>query len=119
MMGYPKNGRNVDPLKRKFMSLHRPEPPTGDPMIPNDVLLAKRILQNMTERADRGNGEEAGSYVENAMPSEQHSSIGEDFMDTPNSVDNQMVAMLQQNFMSCRMIMQSSVRLTICVPLAY
>lgn len=66
---YLDNGRNVVYLKRKFASFHRQKKPTGDPLIPLDVPCAKCIRSKMTELADMGDGEDADSNVDEALPS--------------------------------------------------
>jgi len=54
---YPGQKRTVDSIKRKFTPIHRRKVPTGDPTIPLDVDLAKKIRYQMTERADIGEAE--------------------------------------------------------------
>lgn len=47
--------RTVDSLKRKFATLHRKKIPTGNPIMPDDVLIAKNIRSKITERSEIGN----------------------------------------------------------------
>ena len=51
-------GRDVDSIRRKFASLHRKQIPTGDPNMPEDVKLAKRIKYMIGDKANIGDGEE-------------------------------------------------------------
>lgn len=44
-------------------------------MIPRDGLLPKRIRQGMNERADLGDGEEAGAYVDETLPTDHNNYI--------------------------------------------
>jgi hypothetical protein len=53
---YP--GREVDSLRRKFSQLHRKSTPTGDPVCPTEVKLAKRVKYQISCRADVGDGNE-------------------------------------------------------------
>ena len=36
-------GRYVDSLRRKYTSIHREKVPTGDPNMPEEVRLAKKL----------------------------------------------------------------------------
>ena len=53
---YP--GREVDSLRRKFSQLHRKSHPTGDPVCPTEIKLAKRVKYKISSRADIGHGTE-------------------------------------------------------------
>jgi hypothetical protein len=53
---YP--GREVESLRRKFSQLHRKSTPTGDPVCPVEVKLAKRVKYQISSRADVGDGNE-------------------------------------------------------------
>ena len=55
-IGYP--GRDVDSIRRKFESLHRKQIPTGDPNMPEEVRLAKRVKYMIGDKANIGDGEE-------------------------------------------------------------
>lgn len=54
---FPGHGRVADSLKRKFSKLYRTRVPTGNPHIPAPVKRAKRIREEMIERADMGDGD--------------------------------------------------------------
>ena len=54
----PYSGRDVEGLRRKYNTLHRKKCPTGDPNIPWEVDLAKRIKFNIGEKACLGGGDE-------------------------------------------------------------
>ena len=53
---YP--GREVESLRRKFSQLHRKSNPTGDPVCPTEIKLAKRVKYKISSRADIGDGTE-------------------------------------------------------------
>ena len=44
-------GRDVDSIKRKWCSLYRRKAPSGDPTIPAEVLMAKRIKKAFGDKA--------------------------------------------------------------------
>jgi len=50
--------RDVESLRRKYHTLHRKKIPTGDPSMPLEVKMAKRIKYKIGERANLGDGEE-------------------------------------------------------------
>jgi hypothetical protein len=51
-------GRDVDSLRRKYGVLHRKPIPTGDPSMPPEVLLAKRVKYAIGDKATIGDGQE-------------------------------------------------------------
>ena len=65
---YPRQKRNADSIRRKFSALCRTVPPTGDPTIPGDVLKAKAIRKEMTERADIGDSDDLDREYTEDMP---------------------------------------------------
>ena len=54
----PYPGRELEGLRRKYNTLHRKKCPNGDPNIPWEVDLAKRIKYNIGEKACLGGGDE-------------------------------------------------------------
>ena len=50
--------REVDALKKKFSMIHRRKAPTGNPIVPQEVQLAKRCKKMIGDRALLGGGEE-------------------------------------------------------------
>ncbi len=56
-LNFPNNGRDTAKLKRKFQQLYRVEMPTGDPMCPPDVRMAKRIREQIRDKAEINDGE--------------------------------------------------------------
>jgi len=63
--GYP--GREVNPHRRKYHTLHRKLIPTGDPNIPPEVLQAKRIKHLIGQEACTTDGEEAYDCINNSF----------------------------------------------------
>ena len=63
----------MDSLRRKFAALYRKPIPTGDPHIPVDVLRAKRIRGEMTDRIDLGDGEEATEVADSSFEAQTRS----------------------------------------------
>ncbi len=55
---FPGTNRTVESLRRKFISLRRKQVETGNPHIPGDVLRAKSIKHQITERADMGDDDD-------------------------------------------------------------
>ena len=49
---HPSPARDAESLKRKFMSLVKQKPPTGDPACPPDVRMAKRINREINNKVD-------------------------------------------------------------------
>ena len=49
-------GREVESLRRKFTELHRKSVPSGDPNIPEDIRIAKKIKFEIGVKADIGGG---------------------------------------------------------------
>ena len=49
-------GRDVDSLRRKYTTLHRKKIPTGDPNMPPEVRLAKRVKYAISDKAELGDG---------------------------------------------------------------
>ena len=47
-------GRDVDSIRRKYHTLHRRGIPTGDPLCPADVKLAKKVKYDIGVKADLG-----------------------------------------------------------------
>ena len=60
---YP--GRTLQSLRRKFTTIHRKEAPTGDPNIPEDILLAKEVHKLIGDKALIGGSEEIYDMVGN------------------------------------------------------
>jgi hypothetical protein len=56
-LNFPTNGWDSAKLKRKFQQLYHVEMPTGDPMCPPDVRLAKRIREQIRDKAEIDDGE--------------------------------------------------------------
>lgn len=62
---YPYQRRNSDSLWGKVSALCRTTVPTGDPLIPPEVLKANAIREEMTERAEIGDaGESEDGYTD-------------------------------------------------------
>ncbi len=57
-LNFPTNGRDASKLKRKFQQLYRVEMPTGNPMCPPDVRMAKRIREQIRDKTEIDDGEE-------------------------------------------------------------
>jgi hypothetical protein len=57
-LNFPTNGRDAAKLKRKFQQLYRVEMPTGDPMCPPEVRIAKRIREKIRDKSEIDDGEE-------------------------------------------------------------
>ena len=49
-------GRDVDSLRRKFTTLHREKIPTGDPNMPLEVRLVKKVKCAISDKAELGDG---------------------------------------------------------------
>jgi hypothetical protein len=78
---YP--GREVDSLRRKFSQLHRKLTPTGDPVCPKEVKLAKRVKYQISSRADVGDGNEemdlaTGIFTTNVLDDPEEETETED-----------------------------------------
>jgi hypothetical protein len=54
--GYP--GRDTESIRRKYGTLHRKPIPTGDPSMPDEVRLAKKVKYKIGDKANIGDGEE-------------------------------------------------------------
>ena len=54
---FPEAGRTKESLKRKFTMLYKTRHPTGDPDIPEDVLRAKRVYEEIKKKAEVSEGE--------------------------------------------------------------
>ena len=55
---YP--GRDVNSLRRKYTTLHRKKMPTGDPLCPEEVRMAKACKYRIAQKADLGDA--TGEY---------------------------------------------------------
>ena len=55
---YPEEGRDTDSIRRKFANLHRKQIPTGDPSMPEEVKIAKRIKHKIGNKVNIGDAEE-------------------------------------------------------------
>ena len=55
---YPEEARDTDSIRRKFANLHRKQIPTGDPSMPEEVKIAKRIKYKIGDKANIGDAEE-------------------------------------------------------------
>ena len=59
---YP--GRDVESLRRKYTSLHRKKIPTGDPNIPPEVRLAKRVKHLIGDKAEVCDGTDEFNMID-------------------------------------------------------
>ena len=59
---YP--GRDVESLRRKYTSLHRKKIPTGDPNIPPEVRLAKRVKHLIGDKAEVCDGTDEYNMID-------------------------------------------------------
>lgn len=62
-----KTTRMPESLRKKFNKICRKRPPTGDPHIPHDVLQAKRIRIQLTQKSLIVKGEDAASFADTLM----------------------------------------------------
>ena len=62
---YP--GRDVDSIRRKFHSLHRKKVPTGDPNMPIEVKMAKRVKYLIVDKAELCGGGEGYNMESNTF----------------------------------------------------
>ena len=60
-------GREVESLRRKYTELHRKNIPSGDPNIPEDIRLAKRIKYDIGCKADIGGDEDSYDVSRNTF----------------------------------------------------
>ena len=60
---FPEAGRTKESLKRKFTMLYKTRHPTGDPDIPEDVLRAKRVYEEIKKKAEVSEGEGSDDKV--------------------------------------------------------
>ena len=56
-LNFPTTGRDGAKLKRKFQQLYRVEMPTGHPMCPPNVRMAKRVRERIRDKAEIDDGE--------------------------------------------------------------
>ncbi len=56
-LNFPTTGKDSANLKHKFQQLYRVEMPTSDPMCPPDVRMAKRMREQIWDKAEINNGE--------------------------------------------------------------
>ena len=82
---YPKPGRDVYAIRRKYMTLQRKTIPTGDPTCPPEVKQAKRIKYKLGQKADLGDATEPFD-LENGF--EDSSLLGQDSGDSDSDDDN-------------------------------
>ena len=83
---YP--GRSVESLRRKYHSLHRKKIPTGDPLMPAEVRLAKRVKYLIGNRASMGNGEEEYSLEADGIGDGLIDGLNPDILDTVEGEGN-------------------------------
>ena len=48
------HGREVESLRRKFTELHQKSVPSGDPNMPDDIRMAKKVKFDIGVKADIG-----------------------------------------------------------------
>lgn len=77
--------RTVDSLKRKFATLHRRKIPTGNPIIPEDVSLAKEVRSKITQRSEIGTADNVSDQFDDDS---EDSSDDEDSDENNSSVIN-------------------------------
>jgi hypothetical protein len=64
---FPLEQRTKVALKRKFAALHNKRIPTGDPHIPDTVCFAKRLIEEIKNRADISDGEDDDEDVPSSV----------------------------------------------------
>jgi hypothetical protein len=85
---YSTNERTKDTLKRKFQNLYLKRVPTGDPTIPPEVRWAKKIQNDIKQRADISEGEdtdgddEADEEYDESQEGTEHDTQQDDVDDT-------------------------------------
>ena len=77
---YP--GRDVESLRRKYVTTHRRKVPTGDPTCPAEVRLAKRVKVLIGEKADLDEAENVFDMESNSFAG------GEDGEDSGDELEN-------------------------------
>ena len=74
---YGTNDRTKETFKRKFQNLYLRRMPTGDPSCPPMVRRAKKIQNDIKQRADISEGDDSDKEEEEAKPALEEQQGGE------------------------------------------
>jgi hypothetical protein len=83
---FPVEQRTKEALKRKFAALHNKRIPTGDPHIPESVRYAKRLIEEIKNKADISDGEDYDEEVPSYVPDSSAHIIGKTNFSVPFTI---------------------------------
>ena len=83
---FPVEQRTKEALKRKFAALHNKRIPTGDPHIPDSVRYAKRLIEEIKNKADISDGEDYDEEVPSCVQDASAHIIGKTNFSVPFTI---------------------------------
>jgi hypothetical protein len=93
-LNFPTTGRDGAKLKRKFQQLYRVEMPTGHPMCPPNVRMAKRVRERIRDKAEIDDGEGELVIQDNSFQEDlggQPSDNVEDLLEGEDGVEEELL----------------------------